>query len=108
MIDYDEKMPIAAMSVGELKSLMTEIIENSLGGGTGKNGLSVKRTGPQRLVYGIKGIEELFGCSHSTAQFYKDHVIQEAVTQNGRKIIIDADYAMELFGKRKNAAGNGR
>ena len=59
----------------------------------------------KRYVYGIKGIEELFGCSHATAQHYKDTVIADAVTQNGRKIIVDADYAVELFGRRKDNAG---
>ena len=34
-----------------------------------------------RLVYGLKGIEDLFNCSHKTAQFYKDYVINQAVSQ---------------------------
>ena len=55
----------------------------------------------RRLVYGLRGIQELFGCSHKQAQFYKDHVIQEAVKQNGRKIVVDADYALELFNERR-------
>lgn len=54
-----------------------------------------------RLVYGLKGIEDLFNCSHKTAQFYKDHVINEAVSQNGRKIIVDADLALKLFDERR-------
>lgn len=55
-----------------------------------------------RLVYGLQGIRGLFGCSHVTAQRYKDTIIKEAVRQNGRKIIVDADLALELFDKRRN------
>ena len=98
MIGFDDSMPIGAMTIGDLKILMLEIFENA----TGRNVNKRENTGPKRYVYGIKGIEELFGCSHATAQHYKDHVIKEAVTQNGRKIIVDVDYAVELFGRRNS------
>ena len=52
-----------------------------------------------RQVYGLKGIQDLFHVSHKTAQKYKDGILRPAVRQNGRKIITDADYAMELFSK---------
>lgn len=97
MIGIDDNMPIGAMNIGELRSLMAEILESSSHGGSKTN-----NTAHRRYVYGIKGIEELFGCSHATAQHYKDNVISEAVTQNGRKIIVDVDLAIELFGRRKN------
>jgi len=51
----------------------------------------------KRLVYGLHGIRNLFNVSHATAQRYKDTVIKDAVSQNGRKIIVDADKALELF-----------
>ena len=54
-----------------------------------------------RLVYGIKGIEDLFHVSHRTAQYYKDNIIGEAVKQNGRKIVVDADLALKLFNERR-------
>ena len=54
-----------------------------------------------RLVYGLRGIQDLFGCSHKQAQYYKDNVIKEAVKQNNRKIVVDADYALELFNQRR-------
>lgn len=59
----------------------------------------VRSTG--RLVYGLRGIQSLFNCSHKQAQFYKDKIIKEAVKQNGRKIVVDADYALELFNQRR-------
>lgn len=89
------------MNIGELRTLMTEILETSSRASTAHT----SGAAPKRYVYGIKGIEELFGCSHATAQHYKDTVIADAVTQNGRKIVVDADYAVELFGRRKDNAG---
>lgn len=52
---------------------------------------------PKRLVYGLRGIRCLFNVSHATAQRYKDTIIADAVSQQGRKIIVDADKALELF-----------
>lgn len=56
----------------------------------------------RKLVYGLRGVQQLFGCSHKTAQYYKDHVIREAVSQNGRKIVVDADLALKLFNERRD------
>lgn len=54
-----------------------------------------------RLVYGLRGIQSLFNCSHKQAQYYKDRIICEAVSQNGRKIVVDADLALKLFNQRR-------
>ena len=53
-----------------------------------------------RLVYGIRGIQELFNVSHKTACEWKSTWLAPAVKQCGRKIVIDADYAMKLFGEQ--------
>lgn len=51
----------------------------------------------RRLVYGIKGLADIFGCSIPTANRIKrSGVIDGAITQVGRKIVIDADLALEL------------
>ncbi len=52
---------------------------------------------PKRLVYGLGGIRKLCDCSHGTAQKLKDTILQPAVSQVGRKIIVDVDLAMELL-----------
>ena len=44
---------------------------------------------------------ELFNCSNVTAQRYKNGVIADAVKQYGRKIVIDAEKALELFNEAK-------
>ena len=51
----------------------------------------------KRYVHGLKGIQELFNVSHLTAQRYKDGILKDAVYQYGRKIVVDADKAIELF-----------
>ena len=55
-----------------------------------------------RQVYGLKGIQSLFGCSHLTAQRYKDTFLAPAVMQQGRKIVIDVEQAVELFKTHKD------
>lgn len=55
----------------------------------------------KKYVYGISGIARLFGCSIPTANRIKQSgKIDKAVTQIGRKIIVDADLALELAGRK--------
>jgi len=54
-----------------------------------------------QYVYGILGIAKLFGCSLPTAnRIKKSGKIDKAITQIGRKIIVDAELALELAGKK--------
>lgn len=51
----------------------------------------------KRYVQGYKGIATLFGCSKSTAQrIKKSGIIDDAITQVNRKILVDADLALQL------------
>lgn len=51
----------------------------------------------KRFVHGIQGIAGLFNCSLATANRIKSSgKIDEAITQVGRKIVVDADLALEL------------
>ena len=51
----------------------------------------------RNLVYGLKGIEQLFNCSTTTAWRIKNSEwIKPAISQVGRKIVVDADLALEL------------
>ena len=55
----------------------------------------------RKYVYGIPGIDRLFGCSLPTAnRIKKSGKIDKAITQIGRKIIVDAELALELAGKK--------
>ena len=55
----------------------------------------------KKHVYGIAGIARLFGCSIPTANRIKQSGrIDRAIIQIGRKIIVDAELALELAGRK--------
>ena len=57
----------------------------------------VTETSKKRYEYGIRGIAKIFGCSIPTAnRIKKSGKINSAITQVGRKIIVDADHALQL------------
>ncbi len=56
----------------------------------------------KKYVYGIRGIASLLGCSIASAnRLKKEGIINDAIIQNGRKIITDADMALELMKKHQ-------
>ena len=63
------------------------------------------KSNDRRYEYGIRGIAKIFGCSNPTAiRLKKSGVIDGAIVQTGRKIVIDADLALELAGKNGTPA----
>ena len=81
--------PIAMMTGEELCFLITKSVEN-------------KETATPKVAYkgnkyGIESINSVFGCSVPTAnRIKKSGVIDKAITQIGRKIVVDADLALSL------------
>lgn len=54
----------------------------------------------RRIYYGIEGIAQIFGCSVPTAnRIKKSGVIDDAITQIDRQIVIDGNLALELAKK---------
>lgn len=54
----------------------------------------------RRVYYGIEGIAQIFGCSVPTAnRIKKSGVIDDAITQIDRQIVIDGNLALELARK---------
>ena len=85
--------PIFQMSGEELFFLIREGASTSA---------SPNRSGSEKYVYGIKGIADLFGCSVPTANKIKrSGKIDKAIIQVGRKIIVDAELALELAGYKR-------
>lgn len=85
---------IIDLTVTQLAEVIDKAVEESL-----------RRRQPQetapRLVYGIKGIAEIFGVSERQARYIKSSgVISRAIRQQGRTIVTDAALALELFGRR--------
>jgi hypothetical protein len=95
MMQVNKDTPIAMLTVGQLqKFLQGEKIEST------KVVLEQKK-----YVYGLAGIRRLFNVSHVTAQKYKDTIIADACFQQGRKIVVDVDKAMELFKNQSKKGG---
>lgn len=69
------------------------------------NELPIKTLEPEKgkkYVYGIRGIAKLFGCSISSAnRLKKSKKIDGAIIQDGRKIIVDSELALELMKELK-------
>lgn len=88
--------PIAMMTGEELIFLINNACE--------RMNVTVSNTTKQkRIFYGIEGIAKVFGCSVPTAnRIKKSGVIDEAITQVGRKIVVDADLALKLAKKAGN------
>lgn len=54
----------------------------------------------EKYVYGLSGLARLLGCSKNHAGKLKSKgIFDEAIIQNGRKIIIDSEKALTLFKK---------
>ena len=81
--------PIAMMTGEELCFLITKSVES-----TEK---ATSPIAPKGNYYGIEGIARVFGCSVPTAnRIKKSGIIDKAITQIGRKIVVDADLALSL------------
>ena len=81
--------PIAMMTGEEL----TFLLNSSMGAKANEQMPVVQK----RTYYGIEGIAQIFGCSVPTANRIKrSGIIDAAITQIGRKIIIDGDMALML------------
>ncbi len=60
----------------------------------------------KHLVYGMQGICDLFGCSLATAsRIKKSGVIDAAISQVGKVIVVDADLAIDLLKTSKKRSG---
>ncbi len=86
--EISKDTPLAMLTIGQLSSYL------GLDGGraNAKEDVSVRS-----YVYGLRGIQELFNVSHSTAQIYKDGILRDVVYQSGRKIVVDVEKAIQLF-----------
>ena len=89
MLDINQLLnkPIAMMTGEELTFLIKNCASNN----------PSPTIQQQKNYYGIEGIAQVFGCSVPTAnRIKKSGIINDAITQIGRKIIIDAEKALAL------------
>lgn len=87
--------PVCMMTGEELSLLLQNI-------GAAKASAEVAPECKKRYVYGVQGIAETFGCSIPTANRIKaSGVIDDAITQVGRKIVVDPELAIQLVKEAK-------
>lgn len=90
----DPNTPIWQLTVGELKELLSSAVNPVLA----EKEYAVDT---KAYVYGLNGLAKILGCSKTHASRLKSTgLFEEAIIQNGRKIIIDKDKALELFNKK--------
>lgn len=78
--------PLAMMTVGQLVDIIKDVRQDE-----------PRQEQGDEFVYGLRGIRDLFGVSHKTAQAYKNTFLAPACDQVGRTIIVDKKKAIELF-----------
>lgn len=89
--ELTDETPLGMLTVGQFKELMKPYEPKD-----------IELPEEIKYVYGLKGIRELFGVCHAKAHQLKETVIKEAVMQNGRKIVVDVNKALELFNEKNN------
>ena len=83
--------PLFQATLGDLIEALNEGFANE-----GKDGRA--NTNPSSEKRYVFGISKLFGCSQATAQRIKSSgVIDAAISQNGKIIVVDADLALDLL-----------
>ncbi|MDO5609110.1 MAG: DUF3853 family protein [Capnocytophaga sp.] len=86
-------IPISELSVGELVDILKETSASE------KKEIIHKEE--KRYAYGLKGLGNVLGCSRTRASEIKQSgILDEAISQFGRKIIVDVDLAVKLFKQR--------
>lgn len=93
MIHQDTR--IIDLTVAQLAEVIDKAVEESI--------RRRQDAGPAqpRLVYGIKGIAQVFGVSERQARYIKSSgVISKVIRQQGRTIVTDANLALQLFGAK--------
>ena len=85
--------PLFQATIGDFKEVLTMALKDIELESEGKT-----KTAPKRYVYGIAGIAKLFNCSEVTANRIKaSGEIDDAISQIGGIIVVDADYALDLL-----------
>lgn len=109
-VNYSRETPLWHLTVGQYSDLTEQLFDRLFekweADHPSKEVMKKMLQDPdRRYVKGVTGIASLFGCSNPTAQKLKRTIIKDAVTQNGRVIITDAEKAIQLFQKYQEENG---
>ncbi len=90
--------PLATATLADLYEVIRELLNDNKCN-------AVVDLQEKKYVYGIKGLASLLGCSIATAERVKaSGILNPAISQHGRTIIIDAEMALDILrisGKHK-------
>lgn len=91
MDNSDLNKPLFQCTLGDLKIILSDVLMST-------NIETVPEKATKNYVYGIQGLAKLFGCSQVTAQRIKSSgEIDDAISQIGGIIVVDAEYALDLL-----------
>lgn len=91
--------PLWQLTVGQFRALVAA----ELGGAVKTAAEEAKGRGNagKWLVYGMEGLARLMGCGKTqAAEVKRSGILDEAITQNRKTIIIDAELALRLLRER--------
>lgn len=86
--------PLAMMTLGQMLEVFSKTTPTP-----------TPQQGEKSYVYGLRGIQQLFGISHKTAQAWKNTWLAPACMQYGKTIIVDREKAVELFAQTGRRLG---
>ena len=91
----DFNKPLWQLTIGELVNILDSRQPKVV------NEIVEQKINQTKYVYGIAGLAKLLGCSKNHAGKLKSSGrFDDAIIQNGRKIIVDSEKALELFKNR--------
>ena len=92
-----DNTPIWQMTKGEFVQIFRELLCQNPNSSSQEVSIEQKK----EYAYGLDGLARIIGCSKSHASKLKGKgLFDDAIVQNGRKIIIDKEKALELFNKK--------
>lgn len=99
MKNIDRNSFLFQLTVHEFLELLSSLKEEQ------ESNLSLDAaSGTTEYVYGISGLARVLGCSKSHAGKLKNSgIFNDAIIQNGRKIIIDKEKVIRLFNAQKKS-----
>ncbi len=98
----NEDKALFQATIGDLKELIEEMFSP---GGDFPEEQTQSSDVKKHLVYGLAGLAQLLGVCRATASKIKSTgILDPAISQHGKVIVVDADLALELLKAKKNAS----
>ncbi len=98
----NEEKALIQATIGDLKELIEEVFAPE---GDFPEEQPQRTEVKRHLVYGLAGLARLLGVCRATASKIKSTgILDPAISQHGKVIVVDADLALELLRAKRNAS----